>query len=89
MLNWTESILVFALCLPLIRNEIPMGTGFLSFTVASSSLAHCSTVVPFGNLADKPYKNKVMIEKRSDLGGGPPQIPSIFYLDLIFIEFVR
>ncbi|WP_413403681.1 MULTISPECIES: MFS transporter [unclassified Synechococcus] len=57
----TESILVFALCLPLIRNEIPMGTGFLSFTVASSSLAHCSTVVPFGNLADKVGRRKIFI----------------------------
>ena len=44
----TESILIFALCLPLIIKDIPMGPGLLSMTVASSTLAHAATVVPSG-----------------------------------------
>ena len=57
----TESILIFALCLPLIIKDIPMGPGLLSMTVASSTLAHAATVVPFGNLADRVGRRKIFM----------------------------
>lgn len=60
-ISGTESILIFALCLPLIIKDIPMGPGLLSMTVASSTLAHAATVVPFGNLADRIGRRKIFM----------------------------
>ena len=60
-LSGTDSIISFALCLPAILKSIPMGIGWTSFTLAATSLAHCATVIPFGNLADRLGRRKIFM----------------------------
>ena len=60
-LSGTDSIISFALCLPAILKSIPMGIGWTSFTLAATSLAHCATVIPFGNFADRVGRRKIFM----------------------------